>query len=329
MDTKSILIVEDETISAMNLEHLLENMGYEVTGVVNSGEKALEKARNEGTDLILMDITLNGSLDGIAAAVKIREEKNIPIIFTTAHDDDFTIARTKDALPYGYIVKPYNERELRTIIPLAMHRYNLELKLEESYRKMKSTLNGAIHAIAKVLEVRDPYTAGHQRRVGNLARAMAGKMGFSSEELDLIHIAGTIHDIGKISVPAEILSKPTRLSESEFMLLKNHPVTGYEILSEIELPDIIAKIVYQHHERLDGSGYPNGISDGDIALESKIIAVADVVEAMASHRPYRPALGLPKAMAEIRKKRSVTYDRDVVDVCTELFEKDGFVFSEE
>jgi putative nucleotidyltransferase with HDIG domain len=313
----------------MNLERLIKNMGYSVTGVVNSGERALETARNEEVDLILMDITLNGGLDGIAAAVKIREEKNIPIIFTTAHDDDFTIARTKDALPYGYIVKPYNERELRTIIQLAIHRYNLELKLEESYRKMKSTLNGAIHAIAKVLEVRDPYTAGHQRRVGNLARAMAGKMGFTSEELDLIHIAGTIHDIGKISVPAEILSKPTRLSESEFMLLKSHPVTGYEILSEIELPDIIAKIVYQHHERLDGSGYPNGLSDRDIALESKIIAVADVVEAMASHRPYRPALGISKAMEEIRKQRGTTYDRDAVDACVELFEKDGFICTEE
>jgi putative nucleotidyltransferase with HDIG domain len=170
------------------------------------------------------------------------------------------------------------------------------------------------------VESRDPYTAGHQERVSDIATAIAIRMNFSKARIHYLKMAGMIHDIGKISVPAEILCKPTCLSEAEFNIMKEHPLTGYKILKEIEFPYPLAKIVYQHHERLDGSGYPNGLSGDEIYMEAKILAVADVVEAMASHRPYRPSLGIDIAIDEIKKNRGRMFDPDVVDTCCYLFE---------
>ena len=162
--------------------------------------------------------------------------------------------------------------------------------------------------MAQTVEVRDPYTAGHQKRVSNLARGIAREMNLSPILIEGIVMAGNIHDIGKISVPAEILSKPGILTEIQFALIKAHPKTGYEILKGIDFPWDIARIVLQHHERMDGSGYPQGLCDDDILLEARILAVADVVEAMTSHRPYRPALGVENALEEIVSKKGVLYD---------------------
>jgi HD-GYP domain-containing protein (c-di-GMP phosphodiesterase class II) len=176
------------------------------------------------------------------------------------------------------------------------------------------------------IEARDPYTSGHQTKVSRLARAIAQDMALSSDTVDNIRIAGSIHDIGKISVPAEILSKPGKLTDVEFSLIKLHPQTGYDILKNAELPYPIAEIILQHHERLDGSGYPQGLKNDQILLESQIIMVADVVEAMASHRPYRPALGVDAALEEIAKNRGVLYDEKVVEACLRLFREKGFEF---
>jgi putative nucleotidyltransferase with HDIG domain len=176
------------------------------------------------------------------------------------------------------------------------------------------------------VETRDPYTSGHQKRVSNLARVIAQEMGLSKDITDSIRMAGIIHDIGKISVPAEILSKPTKLSNMEFGLIKVHPQTGYDILKEVELPYPIAKTVLQHHERLDGSGYPQGLKGENIILEARVLAVADVVEAMASYRPYRPAKGVDVALEEIEKNKGILYDPEVVEVCLKLFKEKGFKF---
>ena len=201
-----------------------------------------------------------------------------------------------------------------------------EEDLKKSLVKLRKVTGATIQAMAQTVEVRDPYTAGHQRRVSDLARAIATHMGLSPERVDGIRMAGVIHDIGKISVPAEILSKPGILTDLEFSLIKTHPRVGYDILKEIEFPWDIAQIVLQHHERLDGSGYPHGLSSRNILLDAKILAVADVVEAMASHRPYRPALGIEKALQEISDRKGRLYDTAVVDTCLRLFEEHVFEF---
>jgi PAS domain S-box-containing protein/putative nucleotidyltransferase with HDIG domain len=199
-------------------------------------------------------------------------------------------------------------------------------ELQKSYDKLRDTMIATVNTLASTVEMRDPYTAGHQRRVTILACAMAEEMGLTEEQFDGIRMAGLIHDIGKISVPVEILNKPGRLSRTEFDIIKSHPQVGYNILQEIELPWPVAQIILQHHERLDGSGYPQGLKNGGIMLEAKILAVADVVEAMASHRPYRPALGIEAALEEIAKNQGILYEPEMVDICQRLFTEKGFTF---
>jgi len=192
--------------------------------------------------------------------------------------------------------------------------------------RLRKTLGATVQAMVVTVEARDPYTAGHQRRVSDLARAIASEMCLTAEQIDGIRMASVIHDIGKISVPAEILSKPTRLSNTEFSLIKQHSESGYGILKDIDFIGPVAKIVLQHHERIDGSGYPRGLKSADMLMEAKILAVADVVEAIASHRPYRPALGIDVALEEIMQKKGILYDEDVVDACLRLFRGKGFHF---
>jgi len=180
--------------------------------------------------------------------------------------------------------------------------------------------------MALTVETRDPYTGGHQRRATNLARAIATEMGLSEEQIDGIRMAGLVHDLGKISVPAGILNKPSRLTEDEFGIVQTHPQVGYDILKTIEFPWPVAQIVLQHHERMDGSGYPKGLVGKDVLLEARILAVADVVEAMSSHRPYRPALGMDKALEEISRNKGVLYDPSVVDACLKVFTEKGLKF---
>jgi len=192
-------------------------------------------------------------------------------------------------------------------------------QLQQSYQKLEKTLDGVILAITSMVETRDRYTAGHQRRVTRLACAIAEEMGLSEDQIQLIRMAGLLHDLGKLFIPTEILCKPGQLTEIENAIIKTHPQAGYDILKNIEFPWPIAQIVAQHHERLDGSGYPLGLSGDQIQMEARILAVSDVVEAMSSHRPYRPALGLDKALREIVQHKSTLYDADVADACVRLF----------
>jgi GAF domain-containing protein len=192
---------------------------------------------------------------------------------------------------------------------------------------LRKSLEDSIQAIAATVEMRDPYTSGHQKRVAELAVALAREMGLSEERIHGLHLASVVHDLGKISVPAEILVKPGKLTPIEFMLVKGHAQAGYEILKDINFPWPIATIVWQHHERLDGSGYPQGLKGDDILLESRIMAVADVVEAMASHRPYRPTLGIDVALQEIERGRGIQYDAAVADACLKLFRDGRYVLA--
>ncbi len=195
---------------------------------------------------------------------------------------------------------------------------------KQNLEKASKALQATVRAMASIVETRDPYTAGHQRGVADLARAIAAEMKLAEEQIEGIHMAGTIHDIGKISVPAEILTKPGKLTEIEYSLVKIHPRAGYDVLKDIDFPWPVANAVLQHHERMDGSGYPEGLRGEAILPEARILAVADVVEAIASHRPYRPALGIEAAIEEIYKNRLILYDSNVVDACIKLFREKGY-----
>ena len=199
-----------------------------------------------------------------------------------------------------------------------------EEEISKTVGKLKRGIDDTIRAMAMIVEERDPYTAGHQERVANLSVAIAQDLNLSEEQINGIRMAGMIHDIGKMKVPAEILSKPTQLSHIELELIKSHAEIGYRILETIAFPYPVAKIAYQHHERINGSGYPQGLKGDEILLDARIIAVADVVEAMASHRPYRPALGIDAALEEIEKNRGILYDNTVADACLRLFREKGF-----
>lgn len=190
-----------------------------------------------------------------------------------------------------------------------------------------------MEAIIRVMEftigVRDPYTVEHQRRTAWIARTIGVELGISDERLQWLHVAGSLHDLGKIAVPLEILSKPGKLTELEFALLKTHPQVTYDILKPLQFPESITQIMLQHHERLDGSGYPRGLRGRAILREARILAVADVVEAMCTHRPYRPALGLEKALAEISRHKGVLYDGEVADACLRLYQRGQLLPGEE
>jgi putative nucleotidyltransferase with HDIG domain len=206
-----------------------------------------------------------------------------------------------------------------------------EVETQEAVRRqaeqLRRTVEGTVLAMSLVVETRDPYTAGHERRVSELATAIAVAMGMEGEELAALRLASLIHDIGKMAVPSEILSKPGRLGEIEFDLIKQHSASGYDILDAIDFGLPVAEIVLQHHERLDGSGYPRALTGESILPGARILAVADVVEAMSSYRPYRPALGIAAALAEVKEHVGDKYDADVVATCARLFEEQGFQFS--
>lgn len=444
MSMPRIMIAEDEGLVARDMELMIKGMGYEVAGVVSSGEDALDAAVRTRPDLILMDIVLKGRMDGIEVSSILWEKHGIPVVYVTAYADDAILKRARITEPFGYILKPFEERELKICIEIALFKASMEKKLREretwlsallrnvkeavialdgegrvtllnpfaekltgwnqaealartlgevlpqadipaqnaekaqevtlvdrkgvafpaevhrsnfhledsthgsilvfrdiserkrseeelrqSWSKLRQALEGAIRAIATTIEIKDQYTAGHQRRVSRLSCAIAREMGLPLSQVEGIKVAGDIHDIGKIYVPTEILSKPGELSPMEFAIIKMHPQLGYDILKKIEFPWPIAQIVLQHHERVDGSGYPSGLTQKEILIEAQIVMIADTVEAMSSHRPYRPALSFDDAMNEVRDNRGRLYDAGIADICLKLLrERNVAVFQE-
>jgi PAS domain S-box-containing protein/putative nucleotidyltransferase with HDIG domain len=226
----------------------------------------------------------------------------------------FSFIRDKDQRPVGILglTRDITERK------------RAEEQLQRTIGSLRKAIGSTIQVMVSAVEIRDPYTAGHQLRVAGLASAIATEIGLPQDRIDGIRMAGPIHDIGKLSVPVEILSKPKKLTEIEFSLIKEHSQKGYEMLKDVDSPWPLAQIVYQHHERMDGSGYPRNLKGDEILMEARIMAIADVVESMASHRPYRPALGLNAALEEIEINKGTLYDADVVDACLRLFREKGF-----
>jgi putative nucleotidyltransferase with HDIG domain len=222
---------------------------------------------------------------------------------------------------------PYTNEERRLLQEVAdniaanVESANQYANIKQRHSELQQALDGVIHAVSLVVETRDPYTAGHQRRVAELARAIAREMGLPEWQVMGIHVAGLLHDVGKVAVPSEILSKPGKITPTEFSIISNHCRVGYEILEKIDFPWPVTKAILQHHERMDGSGYPDHLAGEEIVLEARILGVADVVEAMSSHRPYRPALGLSKALQEISRASGVLYDSKVVHACLRLLKR--------
>ncbi len=205
--------------------------------------------------------------------------------------------------------------------------YNqVDKELKQAYKKLQKIIEGTAHIITKIVEIRDPYSTGHQPRVSKLAIAIAQEMKLSQDKIEGIKIASLVHDIGKVNLPTEIVSKPSKLVEVEFNLIKNHPRVGYNILKKVDFPWPIAEIVLQHQEKIDGSGYPRGLEGNEICIEAKILGVANVVEAMSSYKSYRPALSIDEALAEIVENKNILFDPEVVDTCIKLFKEKDFKF---
>lgn len=357
------LVADDDESSRYLLESVLRSAGHTVTTAAD-GLEALEAARLDPPDIIVTDIlmpVMDGY--ALCREWRADPElTNIPFVFYSANytepdDERFALSLGADL----FLVKPMDPTdlmgEIQDLMNLAtrgklkvrapevdessmLKEYNARLvnkmehqlvevrrtneELMKTTSQLRELVNGTVQAISKLVEARDPYTAGHQERVAALAAAIAAEMGFSADDVVGIRIAGLIHDIGKIYVPAEILTKPRRLTEVEFSIVKMHPQVAYDVLKPITFSWPIADYVIQHHERLDGSGYPGGLTGDEILPGSKILCVADVVEAMSSHRPYKVAAGVDAALDEVSAHAGELFDTETVEACVRLFTEQGF-----
>jgi putative nucleotidyltransferase with HDIG domain len=337
-DKGKILAVDDTPASLKLLTDILKTEGYEVRSAI-SGELALHAATSSPPDLVLLDIRMP-EMDGYEVCRRLKAQPathDVPVIFVSAVLETAEKVKGFEIGAVDFVTKPYQRDELlarvRTHLELNRLRNHLEelvdartTELMESEKRLRISLLDSVATMASIVEMRDPYTAGHQRRVAELAAAIANELQLPEELVEGVHLAGVVHDIGKIRVPAEILSKPGKLNALEFGIIKEHAQNGYEILKTIDFPWPIAQAVLQHHERMDGSGYPQGLKGDQILLEARILGVADVVEAITSHRPYRPGLGLEVALEEISHSRGILYDPQVVDACLALFREQHYAF---
>ena len=342
-DKGSIVIVDDNPNNLQVLGAMLQQEGYKVRPAL-SGELALRAIAVSSPDLVLLDVRMPG-MDGYETCRRLKaqpESADIPVIFISALNDSEDKLEAFAVGAVDYVSKPFQSAEVLARVRAQMQLRHMQqrlehlvdertaelqvtcVSLEQSRSQYRRMLEQTIQAIALTIEKRDPYTAGHQVRVSQLATAIATDMGLAADMLDGLRLGGMIHDIGKIYLPAEILSRPGRLTDPEFALVKTHSAVGADIVANVDFPWPVRQMILQHHERLDGSGYPNGERGAAILLEARILAVADVVEAMASHRPYRPAVGIERALEEIARGRDRQYDARVVDVCLHLFREGGY-----
>jgi len=326
------LVVEDSADDAVLLLRELRRGGYQVESRIAATRAEVVAALRKTWDLVVVDHHLPG-FSGLEALRIVREaDSEVPVLFVSGGVGEEAAVAAMKAGAQDFVLKdnlarfvPAVQRELREAAVRRRARH-ADDTLQRTVDLLERTVQGAIQTLAFLAEMRDPYTAGHQRRVTELAEAVAATMGVDVERRHLIVAAGTLHDLGKTAVPTEILTRPGRLTAAEFDLIRDHPRTGFEILAGIEFPWPVADVVLPHHERLDGSGYPGGLEGSDIRVEARILAVADVIEAMSSDRPYRPALGLDQALDEIAVNRGTVYDADVSDACRDIFAA-GFSFS--
>jgi response regulator RpfG family c-di-GMP phosphodiesterase len=327
-----ILVVDDDEGICGVLQAGIRMAGYRCS-VANSPAAALDYLAGSPVDVVVADIKMP-EMSGIELAQIIKREYTSDVIIMTGFIEDFNYEDIVEQGASDFLQKPVRIAEfiarLKRVLSERSARKNLNHALDEvrlNLLKLRQAMEGIVQAISTTVEMRDPYTAGHQQRVADLACAIARDMELPDDEVYGLRMASVIHDLGKITVPSEILSKPGRLSSLEYELIKSHVQAGYDILKQIEFPWPLADIILQHHERLDGSGYPNGLKEDDILLASRILSVSDVFETIASHRPYRPSLGLPRALNELRTNSGKLYDSRAVEACISLVEQGRFEFA--
>lgn len=297
--------------------------------IATSGEEGLRAiSANDTYPVIISDYRMP-EMDGIEFLNRVRDvtPDSVRIMLTGQADLDTAIKSVNEGHVFRFLTKPCPPEILTKAINDGIKYFEL-VETERAFQgleKWRKIMEEMVSAFIALMETRDPYTAGHQQKVAILACAIGKKLGLDTAQIEAIRLAATVHDIGKISVPAEYLNKPGRLTDAEFNIIKAHPQVGYDILKTIEFEYPVARIVHQHHEKMDGSGYPMGLTGAETLLEAKIIAVADVVEAMNAHRPYRPSLGIEAALEEIESKKGLKYDPDASTACIKLFQENGFV----
>ena len=327
---EKVLFVDDEPNILSSYRREFRDKFHMETA--ESGREALEVINGKGPFAVVVSDLKMPEMDGIRFLSKVRETypDTVRMILTGYADLQNTMDSVNEGYVFRLLTKPCPAKTLEKAIDAGMKQHRLILAGRELHalKNLKQALEGMVLGFSTLVEIRDPYTAGHQRRVTTLAVAIAEAMGLDENRITGLRMAAMIHDIGKIYVPAEFLNKPGKLSEAEFMIIKMHPQVGYDILKSVDFAWPVSEMVYQHHEKINGSGYPRGLLDKEILPEAKIIAVADVVEAMAAHRPYRPALGIEKALKEIEDNRGTLFDPKAVDVCVGLFRDKKFEFND-
>lgn len=320
-----LLVVDDDDDCRRVLQDYLQLKSFVCLGAADAAE-ALEILGEEQVDLVVTDIKMAGK-DGVELMQEAHQiYPKLPFIIMTGYAPEYSYEDIINAGASDFIAKPFSLGELKAKISRIRKERNILQQLQQTLAMVKKVFANTVGALASTLEKRDPYTAGHQQRVCDLGCAIAQELGLPAERVEVLRLAAFVHDIGKVGVPADILTKPGKLSEIEMSLIRVHCQVGHDILENVEFPWPIADMVLQHHERINGSGYPQGLRGPEILLEAKILAVADVVEAMCSHRPYRPALEMGAALEEISKNRNILYDEAVVDACLRLFNDKGFKF---
>ncbi len=351
--TGTILVVDDEALNRILLAASLQEKGHTVL-LAEDGEEALRQVEQQLPDIILLDIMMPG-LSGFDVLEQLQQRPDwhdVAVIVVSATDDLDSVVRCIQMGAVDHLAKPFNpvllnarigsalaalqlhRRELEYSARMALYNRELEARVDEQTEQLQASLarlgqvlDGTVFALASLVERRDPYTAGHQRRVSELAIRVGQELALSADQLTGLHVAGVLHDVGKVCVPAEILCKPGRLSPAEFGVIAAHPMVGYDILKGIEFPWPVADIVVQHHEKIDGSGYPAGLKGDEVLTEAQIIGVCDIVEAVAYHRPYRPALGMDVALSEVRKGSGHCHLPEVVEAAVAVIADHGFEFS--
>lgn len=325
----NILIVDDEEDVRNILQYGVRHAGYGCM-TASSGMQALSILENEVFDVVVSDINMP-QMTGLELVQRVKALYDTDVMIMTGYVEDFSYENIVGIGASDFIQKPvglveFVARLRRVLLERATRaeRNQAIAALETNLAKSQRAMEGIIQAIAATVEMRDPYTSGHQERVAGLACAIAESMALPADKVYGLRMAAVLHDLGKIAVPAEILTRPGRLNDLEYAIIKNHAQYGYDILKKIEFPWPLAEIVRQHHERLDGSGYPLGLKGAQIILEARILAVADVVETISSHRPYRPSLGLNQAINELNKNKGTLYDPDAADACIAIVSKRNF-----
>jgi putative two-component system response regulator len=329
-----ILVVDDEPdmreLMLQKFRKKIEKSGYLFEFAANGIEALKILESDDRIDIVITDINMP-QLDGLSLLTELKRiSRPLRVIIVTAYGDMTNIRVAMNRNAFDFITKPIDFNDLEITIEktrVSIQEFKATRnELKESFDRLRKNMDQTIEAISRMGEIRDPYTAGHQKQVASLSRAIAVEMGLPQDRINGVYTAALVHDIGKIYVPSEILSKPGSLTENEFNLIKDHTRMGYSILKTIEFPWPVADIVYMHHERLYGSGYPQGLKGDTILLEAQIIIVSDIVEAVSSHRPYRPALGIDRAMEEIESAKGKALNTEIVDICKRIFKEGTFAF---